>query len=187
VWADWSRADVAVRGKESGMKGVTLYSGLSQFYFRHLLRQIVKVGRLERPGITILDFGCGRGELKRLLVGAKVVGYDIIPEMSDILDWRITDFDVLVSNEVFYSFSGEELESLLFELREKNPSLELVIGISRQGLLNNIGKYLLGRPDAHSATKIGPMREFEILKRHCRVIRHKNVLNLAHVYVMAFR
>jgi len=169
------------------MKGVTLYSGMSQFYFRHLLKQIARVGRLERPGITILDFGCGRCELRRLLGAAKVVGYDIIPELSDVPDWRVADFDVLVANEVFYSFSEEALESLLRELKQKNPALELVVGISRQGVLNNIGKYLLGRPDAHSATKIGPRKEVEILKRHCRVVRRKNVLNLAYVYVLAFR
>lgn len=169
------------------MKGVTPYSGLSQFYFRHLLRQIAKVGRLERPDIRILDFGCGRGELKRLLGANKVMGYDIVRELSDVSDWRVADFDVLVANEVFYSFSEKELESLLRELKEKNPALELVVGISRQGLLNNIGKYLLGRPGAHSATKIGPKKEVYILARHCRVIRRKNVLNLAHIYALVFR
>jgi SAM-dependent methyltransferase len=169
------------------MKGVTLYSGLSTFYFRHLLKQIAKVGRLERHGITILDFGCGRGELKRMLGKGKVVGYDIIPELSDVPDWRAVDFDVLVANEVFYSFSEDALDNLLRDLKHKNPALELVIGISRQGLLNNIGKYLLGRPDAHAATKSGPKKEVEILERHCRVIRRKNVLNLAHVYALAFR
>jgi SAM-dependent methyltransferase len=170
------------------MKGVTLYSGLSQFYFRHLLKQIVKIGRLNRPDIIILDFGCGRGELKRMIDGGgRVIGYDIIPELSDVSDWRVVDFNVLVANEVFYSFSEGALESLLRELRQKNPALELVTGISRQGMLNNIGKYLLGRPDAHSATKIGPKKELEILERHCRVIRHKNVLNLAHVHALAFR
>jgi SAM-dependent methyltransferase len=169
------------------MKGVTLYSGLSKFYFQHLLRQLVKVGGLERRGITILDFGCGRGELKRLLSDAKVLGYDIIPELSDVADWRSVDFDVLVANEVFYSFSEADLEELLLELKQKNPAIELVVGISRQGLLNNIGKYLLGRPGAHSATKIGPKKEAEILERHCRANRKKNVLNLANVYSLSFK
>jgi hypothetical protein len=169
------------------MKGVTLYSGLSKFYFQHLLREIVKVGNLDRPGITILDFGCGSGELKRLLAGAKVVDYDIIPELSDVADWRSVDFDVLTANEVFYSFSERALESLLCELKQKNPKLELVVGISRQGLLNNIGKYLLGRADAHSATRIGPKKELEILERHCRINRKNNVMNLAHVYFLSFK
>lgn len=169
------------------MKGVTLYSGLSQFYFRRLLRQIVDTGCLKRAGITILDFGCGRGELKRLLAGVKVIGYDIIPSLSDVEDWRSVDFDVLVANEVFYTFSEDELEKLLLELKEKNGNLELVVGISRQGLLNNIGKYLLGRSDAHSATRIGPEKEAEILERHCTVIRRRSVMNLAHVYSLSFK
>jgi SAM-dependent methyltransferase len=169
------------------MKGVTFYSGLSKFYFQHLLRQLAKIGNLARPGITILDFGCGTGELKRLLAGAQVVCYDIIPELSDMADWRAVDFDVLVANEVFYSFSEADLETLLLELKQKNPAIELVVGISRQGLLNNIGKYLFGRPDAHSATKIGPKKELEILERHCRVNRQKNVMNLANVYSLSFK
>lgn len=169
------------------MKGVTLYSGLSKFYFRNLLNQIVRVGRLERPGISILDFGCGRGELKRLLGGEKVIGYDIIPSLSDVGDWRSVDFDILVANEVFYSFSEEDLERLLLELKRKNKTLELIVGISRQGFLNNIGKYLLGRPDAHSATRIGPEKELAILERHCRINRKKNVMHLANVYSLSFK
>lgn len=169
------------------MKSVTLYSGLSQFYFRHLLRQIAKVGRLERPNITILDFGCGRGELKRLLDAEKVVGYDIIPELSDVPDWRAVDFDVLVANEVFYSLSEETLESLLRELKRKNPALELVVGISRQGLLNNIGKYLLGRPDAHSASRITPKKEINILEEYCEVLAHDSFMALADVYLLRLK
>ena len=169
------------------MKGVTLYSGLSKFYFRYLLKQIIKVGKLKRPGITVLDFGCGNGELKHILAGASVIGYDIIPSLSDVEDWRAVDFDVLVANEVFYGFSDYELEELLQELKKKNINLDLVVGISRQGVLNNIGKYLLSRPEAHSAKKIGPRRELEIFERHCEIKRKKNVMNLANVYYLSFK
>jgi hypothetical protein len=168
------------------MKGVTLYSGISQFYFRHLLRQLVLVGDLARPDIRILDFGCGKGELKRL-VGPNVIGYDIVPTLTEIRDWRSVDFDVLVANEVFYSFDETELDHLLQELRVKNKNLEMIVGISRQGILNNIGKHLLGRPNAHSATKIGPAKEIEILGRHCRIKVKKNVLNLANVFALSFK
>lgn len=169
------------------MKGVTLYSGLSKFYFRQLLMQIVKIGKLDREGITILDFGCGRGELKRILTDANVIGYDIIPSLSDVTDWRSVDFDVLVANEVFYSFNECDLEILLNELRTKNLALEIVVGISRQGLLNNIGKYLLGRADAHSATQIGPRDELAILEKYCNIKNRKNVLSLANVYSLSFK
>ena len=169
------------------MKGVTSYSGISQFYFKHLLRTIIRVGRLTRPAISILDFGCGKGELKRMLPSANVIGFDIIPALSDVSDWRSVDFDVLVANEVFYSFTEEELTALLQALREKNKDLVIVVGISRQGLLNKLGKYLFGKPDAHSATKIGPKKEKDILQRFCRINRKTNVFYLADVYVLTFR
>lgn len=169
------------------IRGVTDYSGLAKFYFRYLLKQLIKVGALERPGITILDFGCGTGELKRILPNASVIGYDIVPALTDIDDWRDVDFDVLIANEVFYSFEGDQLAALLAELRDKNSKLELVVGISRQSIVNNIGKFLLGRPDAHSATKIGPKEELEILLRYCEIKRKKNVFYLADVFVLAFK
>ncbi len=169
------------------MKGVTSYSGLSKFYFQYLLGQIIKLGRLKRPGITILDFGCGGGELKRLLKNAKVIGYDILPSLSDVKDWRSVDFDVLVANEVFYTFNEDDLEKLLVDLKRKNKALELVVGISRYGLLNRIGMRLLGRPEAHSAVRIGHQKEVEILERHCKVTRKKKVFNLADVYSLEFK
>ena len=167
------------------VKGVTKYSGMAQIYFRYLLRQVVRVGKLDRPNITILDFGCGAGKLKAML-GPKVVGYDIVPSLSDVDDWRMIDFDVLVGNEVFYSFSERDLDELLIALRAKNRHLELVVGVSRQGVLNNVGKFLLGRPDAHSATKLGPRQELGVFERHCTMVRRKNVWNLANVYSFVF-
>lgn len=169
------------------IKGVTSYSGLAKFYFKYLLKQLIKVGDLERAGITILDFGCGKGELKRTLPNANVIGYDIIAALSDVRDWRDIDFDVLVANEVFYSFTEDQLVALLTELKQKNSNLELVVGISRQSVLNNIGKFLLGRPDAHSATKIGPKKELEILLRYCEIKRRRNILYLADVILMTFK
>ncbi len=168
------------------MKGVTPYSGPSQYYFRHLLDWVIRVGELDRPDVCILDFGCGSGELKRKLVGRNVISYDVIKELSDIDDWREVHFDILVANQVFYTFSEEALNSLLLNLRSKNPTLELVVGISRQGIFNNVGKYIFGRPNAHSTTKIGPQTEIEILQRYCKITGQKNVLNLANVYSLSF-
>lgn len=169
------------------IKGVTSYSGLAKIYFRRLLCCIIEAGALERSGITILDFGCGVNELKRILPNANVIGFDIVPVLTDIDDWRLVNFDVLVANEVFYSFEEDQLIRLLVELREKNSKLELVVGISRQSIMNNIGKLLLGRSDAHSSTKIGPKKELEILLRYCEIRCQKNVLCLADVFVLSFK
>ncbi|MGZ8954501.1 MAG: class I SAM-dependent methyltransferase [Methylovulum sp.] len=169
------------------IKGVTDYAGLAKFYFRQLLRCIIEVGVLERSGLVVLDFGCGNGELKRLLPNSNIIGYDIIPALTDVDDWRLVDFDVLVANEVFCTFEEEQLDALLAELREKNSKLELVVGISRHGLLNNIGKFLLGRPDAHASTKLMHKEELDILLRHCEIKHKKNVLFLANVFVLSFK
>ena len=168
------------------MKGVTSYSGLSRTYFLRLLRSLIELGRLERPGLTILDFGCGNGELKRMVKG-KVIGYDVVPALSDVKDWKSVDFDVLVANEVFYSFTEAELVKLLKALKKKNKDLELVVGISRLGFLNKVGMFLLGRPGAHSEARLEARKEWEILERSCAVLRHQNVWNLADVYVLVFR
>jgi hypothetical protein len=150
--------------------------------------EIVRSEIIKPQGINkVLDFGCGIGELKRMLGAGKVVGYDIIPELSDVPHWSGMDFDVLVANEVFYSFSEEVLEALLIELRQKNAALELVVGISRQGLFNNIGKYLLCRPDAHSASQLIAKKEISILKRYCEVIVKDSCMTLADVYFLRFK
>lgn len=169
------------------MSGVTQYRGVSSIYSRRLLQKIIELGGLDRHASQILDFGCGTGELKRLLNNGKVVGYDVIPSLSDVHDWRAVDFDVFVTNQVFYSFAEDDLRKLLSELKARTPNLRLVVGISKQGLLNNIGKYLLGRPDAHSRTRLSPGQELSILKDFCTIIRHKSVLGLADVYVLGFK
>ena len=173
--------------KQKRLKGVTPYSGLSKFYFERLLKQIIKIGDLHKTESKILDFGCGIGELKRILGRENIIGYDVVPELSDVEDWRLVSFDILVANEVFYSFSEEDLDGLVAELKKVNPNLLLIVGISRQGWLNNIGKLLLGRSDAHSATKLSPRKEVEVLMRKCAIVKSKNVMNLANIYLMRFK
>lgn len=167
--------------------GVTSYHGLSAFYFRRLLRTIISAGQLHQRYGVILDFGCGHGELKRLLPGHRVVGYDILPHLSDVADWRDVDFDVFVANQVFYALEDRELVNLLKEIKKLKPASYLVIGTSRQSWLNKIGAFLLGRPRAHSAVKLSPTRELEIIQEYCTVEKRVSVMWLADVFVLRFR
>tara|TARA_B100000427_G_C15418393_1_gene555228 strand:- start:439 stop:945 length:507 start_codon:yes stop_codon:yes gene_type:complete len=164
------------------MKGVTSYKGISKYYFKILLEEIINLGDLKDKDCTILDFGCGEGRLKDML-GKKVIGFDIIKELSDVEDWRNVDFDVIVSNQVFYSFNEDALEKLLDEFKNLDRKITLIVGISNQSILNNIGKYLLGRKRAHDLTNLKPQEELNILMRHARLIKKKNVLGLSKIFL----
>jgi SAM-dependent methyltransferase len=162
------------------------YVGVKGLYFFSILRTIIRLGRLDSRDVRILDFGCGTGRLSQLLPG-KVVGYDVIPEFSDVDDWRKVKFDVFVANAVFYLFSEKELTDFLMDLKELNSSAEILFGISRQGLLNNALKYLAGEPDAHAGTRLQPNDEIEVLSRDLEILTHASVFQLCDVYYMRFR
>ena len=162
------------------------YHGLKGVYFFRILEAIIKIGDLRKRNVKVLDFGCGTGRLKELLPG-KVIGYDISPELTEIKDWKKAKFDVVVSNEVFYLFSREGLIRLLGEIYKVNPNAELIVGISRQGIINKILSVLAGEGDAHDDTKLSPSEEIKTLKQKMDVIKKKTVFFMCDVYLLKFR
>ena len=168
------------------MKGVTSYRGITKYYFLYLLNKIIKLGELDTKDCSILDFGCGENQLQKIL-GEKVVGYDIIEELTDIDDWKKAQFDTLVANQVFYSFDERQLSSLMDQLSQYNNDITIIVGISRQGLFNNIGKVIFGNKNAHSLTKITSKEELAILLQHCNLIRKNNILYLTDLYLLKLK
>jgi len=169
------------------MKGVTTYAGVSKYYFESLLKKIIKLGGLENSRARILDFGCGHGELKRMVPQCDVINYDIISELSDVDDWRSVDFDIFVSNQVFCCFEKVQLSEFLQELKSLKPNVKLVLGISRQGFLNKLGMYLLGRTNAHAMIRLDLATELDILGEYCEIEKVETLLYLADVYVLRFK
>ncbi|SVD20486.1 uncharacterized protein METZ01_LOCUS373340 [marine metagenome] len=173
------------------LETTTDYAGLPGIYFRKLLDTIVSVGNLDRDGLTILDYGAGYGVLRRMLnarnAKVKVVNYDVVPELTDIDDWHDVNFDIVVANEVFCYLEASQLERLLTEFRQKNENAELIIGISKQSFVNNIGKVILGKWNAHILTKLKPKDELSVLSKYMEIISHKSVWYLADVYRFRFK
>ncbi len=161
------------------------YLGLKGIYFNTILNTIIAMGNLSSRNVQILDFGCGRGYLKKKLPG-KVIGYDIIPAYSDISDWKTVACDVVVVNEVFYLFSEPELKAFLAALRQKNPDVELIVGMSRQGVINKILATITRVP--HDAgTKLKPKDERRILLENMRVLSKRTVFFLCDIYHLKFK
>jgi hypothetical protein len=103
-------------------------------------------------------------------------------------DWYKTKFHVVVANEVFYLYSAAQLTEFLAELRAVNPSTELVVGISRQEILNKILKNLAGdEPDAHEGTQLWPNEQLKILNQNLELLGRTSVFQLCDIYRMRFR
>jgi hypothetical protein len=82
---------------------------------------------------------------------------------------------------------ASQLERLLTEFRQKNENAELIIGISKQSFVNNIGKVILGKWNAHILAKLKPKDELSVLSKYMEIISHKSVWYLADVYRFRFK
>jgi SAM-dependent methyltransferase len=176
---------------ETSKFNTTSYSGISGIYFKHLLKEIVKIGNFKDKNSNVLDFGCGVGLFKRLIKkinpDIKVINYDIKKEYSEVDNWQDENFDVLVANEVFYYLTSEELDKLLLEFKKKNPNLEIIVGSSKQSWVNTLGQILLFQINSHKNTILKPKEELNILTKHLDIIDHKSVWFLADVYRLKYK
>lgn len=159
------------------------YTGLKGIYFRRILKKIVRLGDLRNK--AVLDFGCGTGELRKMLGGGSVTGYDIMLELSEIKDWKKIKFDTVVANQVFYSMSQEEIKKFITELHQYNPIVTLIVGIGRKGLLNKLGAALLQK-NAHDKYVTEPKDELLILQSKLKIIKQTSVFRMCDIYLMEF-
>lgn len=171
-------------------KNTTSYKGfLKKYYFEGLIKSIIKLGELENDSKIVLDFGCGIGRLKYLLKNKNpnVINYDLVRELSEVKNWNEKNFDILVANEVFYTFDKTSLENLLLELKSFNKELTLIVGISKQNIFNKLGALLMNESKSHYGTKLKPIEEINVLKKYTDVILKKNYLFLVDIYLLRFK
>jgi SAM-dependent methyltransferase len=159
------------------MKGVTSYSGLAGWYFSLQLTVLIRFFGLHRES-AILDFGCGYGMLKKRL-GASVIGYDKLSELSDSPDWRKEKFDVFIANHVFYCFDEAMLRKLLEELTAASENgCRVIVGYSFQSSLVRLFMALVGRSDAHDGTQLTHRQQLSIVGEYLCPARHVKVYGL---------
>ena len=174
--------------KKEFLHNITKHGVISGFYFNYIIKKILEL-ILTNKKVKILDFGCGYGYLKKRLKKArnvKIINFDIIKELTEIDDWRKVDFNYLVSTHVFMYLGPKKLNKLLLDLKRHNKNLKLITTISRQGLLNNIGKFILNEPDAHKGTLLNGNNELKLLKKKMRMFKKKNIFCLSDIYLLKF-
>ena len=58
------------------MKNITTnYEGIFSFYYKKIIKQIIKIGDLKK-NTKILDFGCGTRQLEKYLLSNNIINYD---------------------------------------------------------------------------------------------------------------
>ena len=168
---------------------ITKHNFFSGIYFNLILKNIIGF-IVENKFKKILDFGCGFGYLKKKIKKYKnnitVINYDIISELTEVKTYKNLQFDCLVANQVFYLFEKKMLNNLLIYLKNKLPGLRLIVVISRQSILNNIGKFILNEKNAHKGSKLSPSIGFKILKQHCLILKKINIFFLSDIYLLSF-
>ncbi len=125
------------------------YRGFAKIYFNRILETLIKFGDLRNEPGLILDFGCGCGYLKRKLKNNNVVGYDIIPELSDIQDYCSLKPAQIVLNNVLEHLYSEEIKNLLVEFQQMNPQAILLVCLPTENWISKIMMRLANFKNAH--------------------------------------
>ncbi len=124
------------------------YKGFAKIYFNRILETIIKLGDLRKEAGLILDYGCGKGHLKRKL-GDKVIGYDIVPELTETSDYRNLKPAQIVLNNVLEHLYPEEIKNLLIDFERMNQRAILLICLPTENRVSKIMMRMAGYKSAH--------------------------------------
>lgn len=92
---------------------------VSHYYFGKIKR--ILCSWIEGGEGLALDFGCGQQRLRDFLPpGIKYVGFDIIPEYTDVDDYKKTNPDLFFAISSLEHITHEELENMLKWISSSN-------------------------------------------------------------------
>ena len=117
----------------------TEWTILEKMYLDHILKRMIK---LCKTTDKILDFGCGRGYLKKNYPAFNITNYDIKPSYSEVDNYMDADFDTVIANHVLEHLERDELNETLTNFKNKNIS-SLIVGLPIGGKLSRFLLYLL--------------------------------------------
>lgn len=140
------------------------YRGFAKIYFDKILATLIEFGDLRNETGLILDFGCGVGHLKRELKN-RVVGYDIIPELSDVKNYRELIPAQIVLSGVLEHLYGEEIAVLMGEFKQMNPKANLLVYLPTENWVSKIAMRLAGQKNAHDDHVSGYKKINEIIEK----------------------
>lgn len=128
---------------------IDYYRGAAKIYFNEISKTIIRIGDLKNENGLILDYGCGVGHLKKALWDRNVIGYDIIPELSDVVDYQILRPQKIVLSGVLEHLYLDEIEKLLQKFIGMNPLAELLVFLPTENFVSRVAMLLANQKNAH--------------------------------------
>lgn len=113
-----------------------------RFYWHSVLKGIVDSIEADKSQL-ILDFGCGRQQLKKYLPSHYIIGYDIVREYSDVTDFSTLTPHTIICSHVLEHMALDELYSVLQQFKVMNPAC-LITAQPTENWLSKISN-LIGR------------------------------------------
>jgi len=146
-----------------------------RFYFRRIISVAIDMlGNISKDSL-ILDFGCGRQYLKKAS-GLKIIGYDIVPQFTDIDDYRNIKPDIIFCNHVLEHLDIQELKETLDSFKKIVPKF-IITGVPTENLLSKLCA-LIGRPHGYFEHKTKMKAIHNELSKRFALLERKNIFTL---------
>lgn len=153
-----------------------------RIFSRTKIKIALKIADLKKTDL-ILDFGCGGGWLKSNLKeqGYNVIGYDIIPEHSDINDYGKLKPDKIFVMDVFEHIPKEEIKKILKNFKKMNPNFELITSIPTENWVSRKARKILGKNERVKDHITNLKEIMDILKEKLVLIKKFNFLTVSFI------
>ena len=80
----------------------------------------------------------------------------------------------------------KKIDDIIKYIKKNRPKTKVIVAITKQGWLNKLGAYILNEPDAHTNFNLSPIDEINILSKHMKIIKKKNIFFLTDIYMFEF-
>lgn len=144
-------------------------------YHKKVMNEIKRLCKIHNPK-SILDFGCGSGELKKYM-GDKVIGFDIDKSLTDVKNYRTLRPDVIVCNHVLEHMTANEVVEAFDNFLIMNPKVILIVGSPTENLLSKLIGFFHG-VDNHIEHRLKLYYINELLSKRFRMLYVKNIFTM---------
>ncbi len=112
-----------------------------RFYWHHVMIGIVQQLEANEKEL-ILDFGCGKQRLKHYLPCHNIIGYDIIKEYSDIIDYKILQPHTIVCSHILEHLEMDQFLETIDNFRSMRGVKFLITAQPTENWLSKISNLM---------------------------------------------